>query len=73
MVAAQRNIDERGEPAKAVNVAAVHILHEPMGTVLVRDVHVENRETKTGVIVKNLRHWNVHDLASTGRRFVLVF
>ena len=65
-----RNDGKRLLPVKE---ALLDVFHEPVGAVLVGDVHVENGKAEAGIIVKHFGHGDVDDLARAGGALVLVF
>ena len=73
MVVADGNVDELRKRLFAAQEEYLDVLHEPVRAILVGDMHVEDRELATRVIIKNFRHGYVDHLARAGGMLVLLF
>ena len=73
VVVADGDVDEAWEFPFVFQEAVFDVLDEPVGTVLVGDVGVEDGEIETGVVVEDVGHGHVDDFAGTGFVFVGAF
>lgn len=71
MVVADRDVQEGGQRLLLAEEQVFDVLDEPVGAVLVRDVHVEDGELAAGVVVEHIGHGHVDDFTRT--RLPLIF
>ena len=74
VVVAHGDVEEGGEGVEIrAGKRRLDVLHEPVSAVLVGDVHVENGEAEAGVVVEDLGHGDVDDLAGARGALVRLF
>src|SRR5215469_8940583 len=72
MVVTDGEIDKGRKLLTTAKKPLFDILHEPVGPILVRNIHVEDGKTKVGVVEQDLRHGNVRHFARASGTFVFV-
>src|SRR5215472_18174048 len=73
MVVTDGDVDKGRKLLATAKKPLFDILHEPVGPILVRNIHVEDRKAKVSVVKQDLRHGNIRHFACPSGTFVRVF
>src|SRR5215469_2945538 len=72
MIITDGDIEKGGKFLSFAQKPPFDILNEPMGPILVRNIHIEDGKAKVGVVEQNLRHWDIDHFARARTVFILV-
>src|SRR6516164_2801214 len=72
MVITDGDVDQGRKLLPTAQKPFFDILHEPIGPILVRNIHIEDGKSEVGVVEQDFRHGNIHYFARAGRMLVCV-